>query len=306
MKIYREIAFVSVACQTISLHHLNTQTSQIPFLFVRYPVTFDCFLDCFPMNPVWKPVLFHIGNNRIPLLGKCRRHVPRDHHIDVIFLGGYARDKVCILRFKILIQIQAHQHSDSIADRIRFSRMDPLFDMRQKFFFVPGKTFWRREIAGRPVVNIGKKFFYFFSSTVDIGAVSSNSENFEFFCIHCLKKCILSYFFCIGLIFYNCHNIWIYLQIVWMIQFFVIQNCSPPSSHRLVEEKIVSLQIFLNFHRTEFSPFSSLPFHHNAFWMICKSQKIAICASFADLREKMAAHKGLPFSYIKLPHHPIQ
>ena len=65
------------------------QAAQIFFAVVGNAVTFDRFLNRFVMRPYVEFFLFDKRKSGIVLFCERRRKIPRDHHIDIVFVRTY-------------------------------------------------------------------------------------------------------------------------------------------------------------------------------------------------------------------------
>lgn len=116
-------------------------------------------MDGFVVRKRGKAAVLDVREGGCILLGKRRCEIPRDHHVDVIFLRFYARDPFEVYRLEVAVQKMRQQHPDCKTDRIGLAGGKPRFDLFEQLRQVLFEHFRRELVAGRPIVDERQKRF---------------------------------------------------------------------------------------------------------------------------------------------------
>ena len=109
------------------------------------------------MRPRVEPISFEQSERGIVLLCKRRRDIPGDHHFYII-VGIFHSDRpIQILGTKIIVEIMAHQHGKTEANRIRVRRVQPAGDFLDELLVTAGENLRRERITDRPVIDEGQR-----------------------------------------------------------------------------------------------------------------------------------------------------
>ena len=133
---------------------LYPQRAQIRFVLGRDAVAFDRFLNRFIVYPRGEAAFFDEWDRAFALLCDRRGEKPSDRRV-------YVRLHRCgerkILGAESAVEEVGHQQDKSEADGVDMIGCDPFAYFRVKLTVVSGESLRPHEIAGRPIIYVGKK-----------------------------------------------------------------------------------------------------------------------------------------------------